>query len=318
MPVPTPNNGESESDFISRCISFLVNEGTDQEEAVAICSTQWENKIMKVPYNKSDYADKKDLIDFLVKNKGSIIAQKKAIFKRADGIGLSSIVPMQKTANKAFKTTDTEDELQRTLIINTTKVLDSYDDVHFDGLWRKSLQENSDLMHLQEHEMRFANIIADGPELKAYTKTFSFVELGYAYEGKTQALVFESKIRKDRNAYMFEQYSKGRVKNHSVGMRYVKVLLAVNDSRYTEEKDAWDKYFPKILVGKEQAEAQGFFFAVLEAKAIEGSAVPKGANPLTPTHEIKSEEPHGSTHGDDDTIEPPKGTLSYEKMKFFI
>jgi hypothetical protein len=44
MPIPKPNSGESESEFMSRCVSFLVNEGTDNEQAVAICSNEWNNK----------------------------------------------------------------------------------------------------------------------------------------------------------------------------------------------------------------------------------------------------------------------------------
>ena len=36
MPIPKPNMGESESDFVGRCISEISNE-YDQEQAVAIC-----------------------------------------------------------------------------------------------------------------------------------------------------------------------------------------------------------------------------------------------------------------------------------------
>jgi hypothetical protein len=38
---------------------------------------------------------------------------------------------------------------------------------------------------------------------------------------------------------MFNQYAKGYVKEHSVGMRYVKLELAVNsDSKYDAEEKA--------------------------------------------------------------------------------
>ncbi|KKK49589.1 hypothetical protein LCGC14_3133520, partial [marine sediment metagenome] len=40
-------------------------------------------------------------------------------------------------------------------------------------------------------------------------------ELGFDFEGQTQALVFESTIKKERNEFMFKQYAKGFVKNHS-------------------------------------------------------------------------------------------------------
>lgn len=36
MPIPKPNSGESESDFVGRCMSEIGNE-YDQDQAVAIC-----------------------------------------------------------------------------------------------------------------------------------------------------------------------------------------------------------------------------------------------------------------------------------------
>lgn len=43
MPVPTPGSNEEKDAFIPRCISFLVNEGTEQEQAVAICMDKWKD-----------------------------------------------------------------------------------------------------------------------------------------------------------------------------------------------------------------------------------------------------------------------------------
>jgi len=43
MPTPTPEPGEDKDKFISRCISECVASGSDQEQAAAICYTQWEN-----------------------------------------------------------------------------------------------------------------------------------------------------------------------------------------------------------------------------------------------------------------------------------
>ena len=83
-------------------------------------------------------------------------------------------------------------------------------------------------MHLQEHDMEFDKIIADGDNLKAYTKRFNWSELGYSYKGTTEALIFDSEILRKRNPYMLEQYANGWVRNHSVGMYYVKMDLAIN------------------------------------------------------------------------------------------
>jgi hypothetical protein len=40
-PIPVPISGETEDNFMSRCVSFMIDEGEEQEQAVDICSTQW-------------------------------------------------------------------------------------------------------------------------------------------------------------------------------------------------------------------------------------------------------------------------------------
>ena len=44
MPIPTPNSGESNDDFISRCMSneTMVNEYGDEDQRFAVCQTSWE------------------------------------------------------------------------------------------------------------------------------------------------------------------------------------------------------------------------------------------------------------------------------------
>jgi len=39
-----PGKGESEDEFIPRCIAYQINEGKDQAQAAAICYSVWENK----------------------------------------------------------------------------------------------------------------------------------------------------------------------------------------------------------------------------------------------------------------------------------
>jgi len=40
MPLPKPS-GESQDEFISRCMSELAGEFPDQEQRLAVCYTQW-------------------------------------------------------------------------------------------------------------------------------------------------------------------------------------------------------------------------------------------------------------------------------------
>lgn len=149
------------------------------------------------------------------------------------------------------------------------------------------------MLLLQEHEMEFDKIIADSlvDEFKAYTKTLAWSELGYDYQGFTEALIFDVKIKKDVNEFMFNLYKNGRVSQHSVGMRYIKIFMCVdsNEPMYSSEKANWDKYYPQVA-NKEVADEKGYFWAVTEAKVIEGSAVVKGSNYCTPVMQMEIED----------------------------
>jgi hypothetical protein len=96
-------------------------------------------------------------------------------------------------------------------------------------------------------------------------------------------LIYETTISKKRNEFMFNQYLNGYVLNHSVSMRYIKLFLCANsdEPQHSAEKESWNKYFP-LVINKDVAEMHGYFWAITEAKNIEGSAVVKGSNFLTP------------------------------------
>jgi len=87
---------------------------------------------------------------------------------------------------------------------------------------------------------------------------------------------------------MFNQYKNGFVLNHSVGMRYVKLFFCYNNDapEYSADKENWDKYYP-LIMNKDDADKTSYFWAVTEAKNIEGSAVVKGSNFLTPVLSIE-------------------------------
>lgn len=225
-----------------------------------------------------DFTDKKEFFRYLFENKNLLLAEKKKVMKEADCVSVAYIGKSNAPVSGDVSV------LKTRLIINTTNLLDSHSDVHLPGLWTKSLQENKNIYHLQEHNMAFDKVISDGEDLNAYVKEYSWNELGIDWSGKTEALTFDSNVRKERNTFMFEQYKAGRVKNHSVGMQYVKVFLAINDIEYIQEYENWGKYYPEII-NKEIADEQGYFWAVKEAKVIEGSAVIRGSNWATPTLE---------------------------------
>lgn len=231
-----------------------------------------------------DFSNKEDLFKWLKTNKHLLITEKKSQLKCADSVHFSSFEIENGLISKSVAKPELMDlsEFPVKVVINTTNIRDSHKDVHIPGLWKKSISEQKLIYLLQEHEMKFDHIISD--RVTSFTKTFSWAELGYNWPGQTEALIFDATIVKDRNPYMAEQYAKGYVKNHSVGMQYVKLELAMNsDSKYDEqERKVWDKYIEQI-VNRSEVEQDGYFWAVTEAKLIEGSAVPLGSNFVTPT-----------------------------------
>lgn len=170
-------------------------------------------------------------------------------------------------------------------IINTTKYIDSHLDVHMDGLWAKSLNENKDgFLYVNDHTLKASEVIAWNEDVKSYTVDVPWRSVGKDYPGNTQALVFE--IAKDK---IVNAESKGIIESkrpvqNSVRMQYVKIELAVNskDKDYQNEKKKWDNNID-IVANKEVAEETGYMWLVKEAKIIkEGSMVLFGSNDATP------------------------------------
>ena len=248
--------------------------------------------IKTIDFPKREFQTKEELFKALVDNKKELISIKKSAEKRADAISCGYV---DASINIDVNKSDTPQEqannidaLNVKVVINTTNFLDSHGDVHVNGIWNKSIKDNAEkgFLHLQEHDRDFDKIISDNA--KGYTKSMAWKQLGFSYDGKTEALIFESTIERERNEFMLKQYSKGWVKNHSVGMRYVNIELAINSEAEwnKEEKAIWDEFYP-IIANKEVADERGYFWVVKEAKIIEGSAVVMGSNSATPTLENK-------------------------------
>ena len=227
----------------------------------------------------------KELYDFLVKNESLIIHAKKSEVKKADSIIVSPmfIDDKGKQVSKAEIEQVSVDpsKIKVKLVINTTNWFDSHWDVHIPGLWKKSLADNKNGFYLLEsHGRNFQDVIAEGCE--GYTKNYSWRDLGFDLTGITEALVFDGTLDKLRNEYMFTQYQKGYVKKHSVGMRYIKMVTCINDDDYPVQKENWDKYI-EMVANKQDAIDSGYFWAILEAQVVEGSAVLFASNCMTPT-----------------------------------
>lgn len=257
---------------------------------------------------------KAEQIHHVWKNRDLLIAQKTNAIKRADVVYHVALENDDSNGvNKAGVDVSVQDPtiLNAKLVINTTNVVDSHMDCHMPGIWKKSLSETKQLLLLQEHEMEFDKIIADSlvDKLTAYTKSLSWKSLGFSYTGNTEALIFDAQIKKDVNEYMFDLYKRGRVTQHSVGMRYTKIFLCIdsNEPNYSAEKENWDKYYSQVA-NKDVVDQKGFFWAVTEARVIEGSAVVKGSNECTPVMEIEIEKNTEAVTNTSDKQEPSNDT----------
>ena len=220
----------------------------------------------------------------LIKNKAEIIKLKKAQLKKGDIISFDT--KAQITTKADVNTPDSDTEIYRTIVGNTYGFMDSHDDVHFKGIFSKSIKENgTKVLHLHDHVHELAAKV--GTPLEVYEKEVSWADVGLKTGGTTTALLMDTRIEKERNPNIFKDYLNGSINQHSVGMQYVKIDLAVNDPEEEEEYATWNKYKDEVI-NLEKAEEQGFFWAVTEAKLIEISCVIAGSNELTPTLETKT------------------------------
>lgn len=237
-------------------------------------------KIIAKEFPGKEFASKRELFRALKKNSQVLIDMKKAA-KFSDVTNASIITKEKEGAIKEVKIEDGKS----LHVINTTKLLDSHNDLHINGIWNKSVKEKKGKIYfLVNHSLSVGSVIAYPKDVNIKLMALEWKDLGYDYEGETQALVFEI----DKNAVRHEE-AKFIIENgveieHSVRMAYVKVELAINsdDSDFKTEKAVWNKYYPTI-VNKEVADERGYFWVVKEAKIVdEGSMVLKGSNHITP------------------------------------
>src|SRR5690242_4127648 len=148
------------------------------------------------------FATKDELFSWLHANKTTLIAQKKSAIKNADAVlYVAPLFSEKGDAVKADAIPENVGKIKVKAIINTTKIMDSHMDVHFDGLWTKSINETKDNYLVQEHNFTFEGIISDN--VKVYVKNMTWNELGADYPGFTQALVYEATIDKAESPFMF-------------------------------------------------------------------------------------------------------------------
>lgn len=234
----------------------------------------------------TDFATKKEFHLYLVENKSEVIAFKKSQLKFTKAFGLDLLQARAvKALNTNFKDDVESGKITRKIIGNTYNWMDSYDDVLLNNVFAKSLAESQDkIWHLHDHLYQLTAKV--GKPISIYEKEVDWADLGVSVTGKTMALFMESEISKTWNEKIFQMYLTGEINQHSVGMYYRKIKLAVNDPEWKDEYATWTQHIDAIG-NKAEVIKQGYFYAVYEGDLVEISCVLAGANELTPTIDNK-------------------------------
>lgn len=234
----------------------------------------------------------KELTKFLVDNKEELITDKKSIIKRTDPVScIPSLYDIQgDKVEKIFgakKINEDADTVRVKVVANTALYMDSQWDVLIPDCWKNSIKTRKNMIpHLKDHIHETEAEVGDVVDI--YSQDISLTDLGVNKRGKTQCLIFETDIRKSYNERVFAKYKSGKANQHSIGLQYVKMDVAINDEESEKEYDFWQKYI-KQLINPEEAEERGFFWVIQEIKLLECSIVLFGANPLTPTLDVKAD-----------------------------
>jgi len=248
-------------------------------------------------------------LEEILKDKQEAINIKKSAYKHSDNVCNHIIKDGDENVTKIIL----EDEEQNNtvkVIANTYYWLDSHGDVHVKGCFTKSIKESTNkIFHFDNHEHSFNSKVGKVKSVKEVNVNWS--DLGVEKEGKTICVIGETELIEDYNCQVYDAYKNNEVNQHSVGMQYVNLQIAVKQPQEIEAYKLWNEIYP-LLGNQELADNMGYFWVVKEAKLKEYSCVLwQGSNSLTPT--VKNIEAVEDTS----KIEPLKDTQN-EQKQFFI
>lgn len=186
--------------------------------------------------------------------------------------------------------TESKDSIDVTVVCNTAWFCDSQMDVLTGDSYTNSVKaKGNSIPHIADHKQSSTAHVGDVTAV--YTQEIALKELGLDQSGSTTALVMETTIRKDYNEDVYKFYDNGKINQHSIGLRYVDIQMAINNhtEEYKEELAVWNEYYPKVI-NKDLVDSKGYFWVVPEIDIIENSCVLFGANSLTPTLSVKSDQ----------------------------
>lgn len=262
------------------------------------------------------FASKEDLFKELRESAEIIIEEKKSLIQKSCDKGISvtckSLDLLKFTDQlKGIKI----DDNYYYIAVNTTRVLDSHDDLHVDGIWKKSIKDQQGKNYLVvDHELSIKSVVVRKEHVEMFTAKIPFSLIGKPYEGDTEALIYKVPKSQVKDETVKEWLDSGDAIEGSVRMQYVTVLLAMDSNAPEDEteKKNYDEYLPMIS-NKDDYEYIYYYFIIKEAKNVkESSLVVFGSNSSTGMVNNKIE-PSEDTQ--ENKEEPPEGTQTEQKKK---
>jgi len=260
------------------------------------------------------YSTKEELFKDLRENADDIMALKKAQIQKSCEKGLSvtcKSLDLMKFSDQ-LKGIKIDDDYYY-IAVNTTRILDSHDDLHIDGIWNKTIKEQQFKNYLvADHELKISDVIVKKEYVEIFVAKIPFSLLGKPYKGDTQALIY--KVPKDKIIHQKakEWLESGDDIEGSVRMQYVTLFFAM-DSLNPEDaaaKKNYDDYYDTIA-NKEDFEYIPYYFGIKEAKNVkESSLVVFGSNWATGVLENKQAE----KSLEDNKEEPDTSTQKSEQL----
>lgn len=235
-------------------------------------------------YEIPNHLKGKELLQHLYANKAEIKKQKKAAPVKSMPIGFDDWVNTKQSENKMYIPEQPSIEygqpFERSVIQNLCGWMDSYDDVSLRGSFNRTVNNNAKMMYfMRDHSGSTKDIIADLKEVRVDNIALSHIGISSEVEMQ-EALVFRAEFNTELDEQAYYAYYNGLAKQHSIGMRYIKIELGINDPDFEEEYKYWERNYSQII-NKQLANERGYFWGVEEQKVFEGSWVLLGANSET-------------------------------------
>lgn len=228
------------------------------------------------------FESKQDMFKALKESKEQIINLKKSKVKNSQCINLRFKSDSEQK-NENIKQLEVGDRIK--VAMNTTNYLDHDKDLLIKNSWNRTAKEqNGKTYHIINHELGIGSIIAYPKDVTITVEEIEWSKLGKSYTGKTQVLVFDSKLTEKTNKDAFLAYRDGEPVEHSIRLIYIKIDLALDSDAREDvyEKELYDKHYPDIA-NKSDFDDINYFWVVTEAMIYkEGSMVLFGANDATP------------------------------------